>query len=81
MSSERNDVAMVPKTVAGFETRSMLFWYRPVRMLVREGKHHGAVLCAMGNTVPYPASRSRLGVRGASVGVPVCVLRHSPAWP
>src|SRR5262249_34101843 len=38
--------------------------------VVRDGEHRA-----------YPASRSRLGVRGASVGVPVCVLRHSPAWP
>src|SRR5512143_2134445 len=28
------------------------FWYRPVRMLASDGKHHDAVLWAIGKTVP-----------------------------
>jgi hypothetical protein len=48
-------------------------------MVLSDGKHHDAVLCAIGNTVPYAASTSRLGVDGGGIGVPVCALRHSPA--
>jgi hypothetical protein len=46
-----------------------------------DGKHHEAVLCAIGKIVPYPASTSRFGVEGGGIGVPVCTLRHSPAVP
>src|SRR6185503_8240218 len=50
-------------------------------MLLSDGKHHDAVLCATRKTVPPAASASRFGVAGAGIGVPVCTLRHSPALP